>query len=144
MRRVRSSLKNGGFPILVIALVNLFLVLCVCVLLSNHLVPRFGYSVQPQESHFVIGSYDRNNTHIVSVAPGDTPRLYVGAELVRDGYAGFEKHLSSWDAPNPSRVSVVLVLDKAVSAGVAHQLTDMILRHGFTCSYAGVPALDNK
>ena len=54
MRRVRSSLKNGGFPILVIALVNLFLVLCVCVLLSNHLVPRFGYSVQPQESHFVI------------------------------------------------------------------------------------------
>ena len=142
MRRVRSSLKNGGFPILVIALVNLFLVLCVCVLLSNHLVPRFGYSVQPQESHFVIGAYDRDNTHIVSVAPGDTPRLYVGSELVRDGYAGFEKHLSSWDAPNPSRISVILVLDKAVSSGVSMRLTDMILSRGYTCSYAAVPAIE--
>ena len=142
MRRVRSRLKDGGFPIVVIAGVNLFLVLCVCVLLSNHLVPRFGYSVQPQESHFVIGAYDRDNSHIVSVAPGDTPRLYIGSELVRDGYAGFEKHLASWETANPSRVSVILVLDKAVPAGAVHHLTDLILKHGFTCSYAGVPALD--
>ena len=143
MRRVRSSLKNGGFPILVIALVNLFLVLCVCVLLSNHLVPRFGYSVQPQESHFVIGSYNRDYTHIVSVAPGDTPRIYVGAELVRGGYEGFDKFLRDW-APegNPSKVSVILVLDKAVSAGVSQRLTDMILSHGYTCCYAAVPAIE--
>lgn len=144
MRRVRSHLKEGGFPIVVIAGVNLFLVLCVAVLLSNHLVPRFGYSVQPQESHFVIGSYDRNRTHIVSVAPGDVPRLYVGSELVHGGFAGFEKHLVEWgkNEANPGRVSVVLVLDKAVAAGVVHRLSDMVLSHGFTCSYAGVPALE--
>lgn len=141
MRRVRSSLKEGGFPILVVAGVNLFLLLCTCVLLSNHLGPRFGFTVQPQESHFRIGSYDRNNTHIVSVAAGDSPRIYVGADLVRGGFEGFEQQLAAWDCPAPSRVSVILVLDKAVPSGVAHRLTDMILSHGFTCSYAGVPAL---
>ena len=142
MRRVRSTLKEGGFPILVVAAVNLFLLLSICVLLSNHLGPRFGFTVQPQESHFRIGSYDRDNTHIVSVAPGDSPRIYVGADLVRGGYEGFEKQLAGWDCDNPSRVSVILVLDKAVPSGVAHRLTDMILSHGFTCSYAGVPAIE--
>jgi hypothetical protein len=66
----------------------------------------------------------------------------VGADLVRGGYEGFEKQLASWDCDNPSRVSVILVLDKAVPSGVAHRLTDMILSHGFTCSYAGVPAIE--
>lgn len=142
MRRVRSTLKESGFPILVVAAVNLFLVLCVCVLLSNHLVPRFGYTVQPQESRFVIGSYNRDYTHIVSVAPGDTPRIYVGAELVRGGYDGFAGYLDKWKIANPSRVSVILVMDKAVSAGVAQRLTDMILSRGYSCSYAAVPAIE--
>ncbi len=143
MRRVRSTLKEGGFPILVVAAVNLFLVLCVCVLLSNHLGPHYGYTVQPQESHFVIGSYNRDYTHIVSVAPGNAPRIYVGSELVRGGYDGFEKYLNEWNTSgNPSKVSVILVLDKAVSAGVSQRLTDMILSHGYTCSYAAVPAIE--
>jgi hypothetical protein len=142
MRRVRTTLKQGGFPILVVAGVNLFLVLCVCVLLSNHLGPRFGFTVQPQESHFRIGAYDRDNTHIVSVAPGDVPRIYVGSTLLRGGYEGFEEQLRLWDCPTPSRVSVILVMDKAVSSGAAQRLADMVLSHGFTCSFAGVPALE--
>ena len=142
MRRVRSTLKEGGFPILAVAAVNLILIFCVCLLLPNHLGPRYGYGVQPQESHFVIGSYNRDFTHIVSVAPGDTPRLYVESELVRGGYDGFEKCLESWKTPNPSRVSVILVLHKAVSSGIAQRLTDMILSHGYTCSYAAVPAIE--
>ena len=142
MRRVRSTLNEGGFPILVVAAVNLFLVLCVCVLLSNHLGPHYGYTVQPQESHFVIGSYNRDYSHIVSVAPGDSPRIYVGAELVRGGYEGFEKCLDEWGNGNPSRVSVILVLDKAVSSGVSQRLTDMILARGYMCCHAAVPAIE--
>lgn len=142
MRRIRSTLKEGGFPILVVAAMNLFLVLCVSVLLSNHLGPHYGYVVQPQESHFVIGAYNRDYTHIVSVAPGDNPRIYVGSELVRGGYEGFEECLNEWHNEMPSRVTVILVLDKAVSSGVAQRLTDMILSHGYSCSYAGVPAIE--
>lgn len=127
---------------MVMAGINLFLVLCVCVLLTNHLTPRYGVTVQPQNSRFVIGSYDRDNMHIVSVAPGNVPRLYVGSELVNGGYEGFEEFLTSLDVPNPSRVSIVLVIDKAVSAGAVQRLTDMVLAHGFTCSYAGVPTLE--
>jgi hypothetical protein len=142
MRRVRSTLKEGGFPILAVAAVNLILIFCVCLLLPNHLGPRYGYGVQPQESHFVMGAYNRNLTHIVSVAPGDLPRIYVGSQLVPGGYEGFEQQLKSWETANPSRVSVILVLDKAVSAGAAQRLTDMILSHGYTCSYAAVPAIE--
>ncbi len=127
---------------LVVTAVNLFLVLCVCVLLPNHLGPHYGYTVQPQESHFVIGSYNRDFTHIVSVAPGDVPRIYVGSELVRGGYEGFQKRLESWNTGSPSRVTVILVLDKAVSAGVAQHLTDMVLSCGFSCSHAAVPAIE--
>ena len=46
MRRVRSTLNEGGFPILAVAAVNLILILCVCLLLPNHLGPRYGYGVQ--------------------------------------------------------------------------------------------------
>lgn len=127
---------------LVVTAVNLFLVLCVCVLLPNHLGPHYGYTVQPQESHFVIGSYNRDFTHIVSVAPGDVPRIYVGSELVRGGYEGFQKRLESWNTGSPARVTVILVLDKAVSAGVAQHLTDMVLSCGFSCSHAAVPAIE--
>lgn len=142
MRRVRSTLKNGGSPIVVIAVVNLFLVLCIGVLLTNHLTPRYGVAVQPQETHFTIGAYDRDFSHIVSVAPGDVPRIYVGAELVQGGYEGFEAQLKTWDSANPSRTMVILVIDKAVPSGVVQTLTDMILLHGFSCSYSGVPALE--
>ena len=61
---------------------------------------------------------------------------------MRHGYDSFEKQLVSWEGSNPSRVTVILVLDKAVSAGVVHKLTNMILKHGFTCSYAGAPAME--
>jgi hypothetical protein len=105
-------------------------------------MPRFGYTVQPQATQFALASYDRNLTHIVSVAPGESPRIYVGSELVRGGYAGFEKCLESWKVEHPSRISVILVLDKAVPSGVSQRLTNMVLSHGFTCSYAGVPALE--
>lgn len=142
MRRVRSTLKSGGFPIVAIAAVNLFLVLCISVLLTNHLTPRFGVAVQPQETHFTIGNYNRDHTRIVSVAPGIVPRIYVGSELVQGSYAGFEDQLAAWDAANPERIMVVLVIDKAVPTGVIQRLTDMVLSHGFSCSYAGVPALD--
>ncbi len=142
MRRVRSTLNEGGYGILMVAAVNLILVLCVCLLLPKHLGPRYGYGVQMQESHFVVESYNRDFSHIVSVAPGDTPRIYVGSELIRGGYEGFEEQLKSWASATPSRISVILVLDKAVSAGVAQRLTDMILSHGYTCCHAAVPAIE--
>lgn len=144
MRRVRSTLRDGGAPILLIAGVNLFLVLCLCVLLTNHLVPRYGVTVRPAESHFVMDGYDRSLVHIVSVAPGDEPRIYVGSELLPGGISAFRLQLDEWkkQAKNPSEVTVVLVVDEAVSAGAVQQLTDMVLCCGFVCSYSAVPALN--
>ncbi|MBQ2813477.1 MAG: hypothetical protein IJE66_00535 [Akkermansia sp.] len=144
MRKVRSGLTNGGASILVLTGANLFVLLCVCVLLTNHLVPRYGCRVSPAESHFVMGRYDRDTAHIVSVAAGDEPRIYDGSMLVQEGVPGFAALLDDWAAATdiPKRVNVVLVFDKAVSSGTVQKLTDMVLTRGFSCSHAAVPALD--
>lgn len=142
MRRVRSSLQGNGFHIVVIALLNLFLLLCVCVLLHHHRLPRYGANVRPAASHFVMGAYDRSNSHIITVTPGEIPRFFSEEKEIMDGLQGVESILKSWDCTNPSRVTVVLVCDEAVSAGTLQTLADMVLSHGFTCSFAGRPSLD--
>ncbi len=142
MRRVRSSLKGNGFHIVVIALLNLFLLLCICVLLHHHRLPRYGANVRPAETHFVMGSYDRSTSHIITVTPGESPRFYIEENGIANGLEGVEAVLKSWDCAVPARVTVVLVCDEAVSAGTLQILADMVLSHGFTCTFAGRPALD--
>lgn len=127
---------------LVLVGANLFILMCVCVLLTNHLVPRYGCRVNPAESHFVMGEYARDTSHIVSISAGDAPRIYNGSLLVEGGVAGLEALLEKWKRTSPAsrKVHVVLVPDNAVSIGTLQQITDMILSCGFTCSYAAVPA----
>lgn len=139
MRRIRSSLKGTGFAIIAVAGVNLFLLLCLCVLLNTHRLPRYGVSVLPAESHFVIGHFDRSHSHILTMTPGDTPRFFLEEKEVEGGLEGVEALLSGWDSPNPERVVVVLVCDEAVSAGTVQRVADMVLMHGFTCAFAGRP-----
>ena len=142
MRRVRTSLKGNGFHIVVIALLNLFVLLCICVLLHHHRLPRYGANVRSAATHFVMGSYDRSNSHIITVTPGNVPRFFIEEKEVKEGLAGVEKILKSWDCAAPNRVTVVLVCDEAVAVGTMQRLADMVLMHGFTCTYAGCPALD--
>lgn len=141
MRKVRSRLTSGGGSILVLTGANLFILLCVCVLLSNHLVPRYGCRVNPSESFFVMGAYERENSHIVTITAGDSPRIYDGSYLIEGGIAGFGARLEEWkrEVALNTKLHVVLVPDRAVSSGTLQQITDMILSCGFTCSYAAVP-----
>lgn len=142
MRKVRSRLTSDGGSILVLTGANLFILLCVCVLLTNHLVPRYGCRVNPSESHFVMGNYDRAHSRIISVAAGDAPRIYDGSMLVEGGIPGLSARLEEWKREvGGKRLHIVLVPDKAVSTGTLQQITDMILSCGFTCSYAAVPVM---
>lgn len=143
MRKVRSRLKNGGASLMVVSAAALFLALCVCILLTNHVVPRYGLRVRPAESHFVMGAYDRDNTRIVSVAAGKEPRVYLESRLVSGGIQGFKTMLADWAKveKKPAKITVVLVVDRAVPSGVVQELTDAILLHGFNCCYSGVPTM---
>ena len=134
-----DKLPDRGPVIVIVAVLSLLLVLCVLVLLPNHIVPRYGMLARPSESHFVMGAYDRATGHVVSVAPGDTPRVYVESKEIPGGLQGFEECLRQWDCDTPSRVRVLLVVDAAVPAGVMQQLTDMVLSHGFSCGFSGIP-----
>lgn len=142
MRRIRSRLNDNGTSALVVSAVALILALGSCVLLTYHVGPRYGVRVRPESSHFVMGAYDRSQTHIISVAAGDAPRLYVGAELVAGGMDGIDEHLTRWDCENPARVTVVLVADSAVSAGTMQKLADKVLCHGFNCCLGAVPSVE--
>ncbi|MGN0837170.1 MAG: hypothetical protein ACI4OS_06970 [Akkermansia sp.] len=142
MRRIRSRLQDSGLAILVVATVSLLLAICVCVLLPRHMTPRYGVQVRPEGSRFVMGAYDRTNTHIISVAAGDEYRFYEGAELIPGGLRGFEERMEQWQTGNPAQTTVVLVADKAAPSGVVQQLIDRVLARGFNCNYAAVPAWD--
>ena len=142
MRRVRSNLKGSGFAIIILAGVNLFVLLCMCVLLNSYRPPRYGINIRPATSHFVIGSYDRSTSHIITVTPGETPRFFLEDREVTDGLQGIDAALDEWVCPTPSRVTVIIACDEAVSVGCIQQLADKVMMRGYTCAFFGRPALN--
>ena len=139
MKRVRSSLGGGGHTILVVAGVNLFLLICMCVLLGNHMLPRYGVNVRPAASHFVMSAYDRSQTHLITVTAGMPCHYYLEGDIIPNGLDGVEAKLCEWDCASPSRVVIILVADDAVPCGDMQRLADRILLHGFTCMQAARP-----
>lgn len=142
MRRIRSELHDMGGTALALCGISLLLVLCCCVLVSHHTAPRYGVRVRPAASHFTMGGYDRSQTHILSVSAGEEPRLYDGSERIAGDMQGVEPLLTQWAGETPSRVTVVLVADSAVTAGTLQQLTDMVLSHGMNCHLGAVPSIE--
>lgn len=142
MRRVRSNLKSSGFSIIILAGVNLFVLLCMCLLLTSYRAPRHGFNIHPATSHFVMGAYDRSQSHIVTITPGNPPRFYVEDHEVAQGLDGMDETLDAWANPTPSSVTVIIVCDEAVAVGDVQQLTDKVLSRGYTCAFFGRPAPD--
>lgn len=142
MRRIRSNLKGSGFAIIILAGVNLFVLLCMCILLNSYRAPRYGINVRPAASHFVIGSYDRSFSHIITITPGETPRFFLEDREIANGLEGMDEVLDTWKCDTPSRVTVIIVCDEAVSVGSVQQLADKVLSHGYTCAFFGRPALN--
>ena len=144
MRRVRSNLNDSGFAIVILAGANLFVLLCLCVLLTSYRSPRFGVSIRPAASHFSIERFDRSLSHIITITPGETSRYYAGDEEIPDGLLGVKHLLEKWkEAPvRPDSITVIIACDEAVSVGTVQKLADMIMQQGFTCAFYGCPATD--
>ena len=142
MRRVRSNLKGSGFAIIILAGVNLFVLLCMCLLLTSYRAPRHGLNVRPAVSHFVIGAYDRSQSHIITITPGEPPRLYLEDHEIANGMEGVDAELDSWNTATPANVTIIIVCDEAVSVGAVQERADKVLSPGFTCAFFGRPAQD--
>lgn len=142
MHKTRSRLTSGGFPIVGIAVVNLFVLICMVMLLGAHRNPTFGMQISPAESHFVMGTYDRSLSHVITVTPGEPPRFFLEENELPGGIDGLEPLLKEWDCSTPARVTVILVCDRAVPAGVLQTMADRILQHGFNCTVSGIPPKD--
>lgn len=141
MRRARSQLKTGGFAIIILAGVNLFVLLCMCVLLTGYRAPVFGLNVHPADTRFIIGAYDRDNTHIITVTPGDTPRYFLRNREIPNGAEGLDAELAAWKTNSTTPVTVIIVCDEAASAGALQQVADKVLAHGHHCVIYGRPDL---
>lgn len=142
MRRVRSTLGSPGYPIVIAAGANIFLLFCFLVWAPVHKLPRFGVNVYPPESHFVMDSYNRDNLHIITVTAGESPRIYAEGALLPHGFDSLGEKLDAWAAQAPSRKNAVTILiecDAAVSAGTQQRIIDMVLQRQFTCSLVGRP-----
>ncbi len=139
MKRIQSKLGGGGFSILVVAGINLFLLICMCVLLGNYMLPRYGVNVRPAASHFVMSAYDRSQSHLITISAGMPCNYYLEGNIIRNGLDGVEEQLRQWDCASPSRVVVLLVADEVVPSGDVQKLADRILLHGFTCMMAARP-----
>ncbi len=144
MKSIRSAkLGSGGATILAVAGINLFFLLCMCVLLGTHLLPRYGVNVRPAASHFVMSAYDRDQTHLITIAAGMPPSYYLEGNIIPGGLTGVEAQLREWKCASPARVVVLVVADDAVPSGDVQRLTDCILQHGFTCMMAARPDVNS-
>ncbi len=142
MQRVRSTLPDLGFPLVLIAWANMLLLLCICVLLNNHTLPQFGYDIHSAESHFSITTIDRTHTHIITISAGDKPRFFLNMEELPDSWEEIDASLKELSPEEASRTHIVIVQDEAVSAGTTQRLVDLILMNGYRCSLAARPYLD--
>lgn len=142
MRRVRSNLKGSGFAIIILAGVNLFVLLCMCLLLTSYRAPRHGFNLKPTASHFEISAYDRSQSHIITILPGNPPRYYMEDHEIEHGIEGVDAELDAWKSATPAGVTVIIACDEAVSVGAVQQLADKVLSHGYTCAFFGRPVPD--
>lgn len=140
MRRVRSKLPDSAISVVVLAGINLLLLLCACVLLNTHRLPRYGMSVCPAESHFVMPRYDRSYTRVITITPGEQPRLFLEGNEIKDGVEGLDELLAAWDDGHPGRVSVILMCDAAVPVGIVQRVADKVMLRGFNFSLSARPA----
>ena len=88
--------------------------------------------------------YNRNNFHIITVTPGEHPRIYVEGVILQGGLEALPAKLDEWAAATPGRkqnTTVIIEGDPAVSYGTICKLVDMILQRQFTLSLQGRPAV---
>lgn len=146
MRRLRYGFNTPGFPVVIAAVVNLFLLICFMVWLPVHRLPRYGMSFYLPDAHYRMAPFTRDNLHIVTITAGEAPRAYAAGVEVPGGLTGLQARLDEWaalrDTSQKKDVTVMLEFDPAVSAGEQQRIIDMVLTRGFRCSLIGRPALN--
>ena len=139
MQRVSSQLKETGYPIIAAAALSLILLLAVLGIMRAHAQPKFGADILPAESNYLMGQYDRSNTYLITIAPGDEPRFYMQSQEVENGLEGISAKLDEWEGDSPARVKVIIMQDESIPIGVTQKLINIVLKRGFTCSLAARP-----
>lgn len=139
MKRTHLTLSDGGWPIVVMAVVNMLLVLCIIFMLRNHISPYFGMNVKMASSSFVMGSLNRDDTRVLTIAAGDSPRFYFGAKYVAKHWDGLESELKAFAQESHNQITIVIVADESVTVGTLQRTVDLILALGYNCTVAARP-----
>lgn len=139
MKQNRLTLGDGGWPIIVIATINLMLLLCIIFVLNNHASPHFGMNVRMASSSFVMSNLNRQETQVLTIAAGDTPRFYLGSQAITGSWEGLNTKLEQLREEQPDQTNIVIVADESVTVGNLQRMMDAILSMGFNCTIAARP-----
>lgn len=142
LSRIETRLDSSATPLLTLVFINLLIIITVCTLLSSHIIPTYGINVRTVATHFVMGSMDRDLSHTITVSAGDQARFFISGKEITKGWAGIDEILDSWQCETPSRVTVIIYQDEAVSVGTMQRLVNRILLQGYTCTVAARPIIE--
>ncbi len=130
---------DGGWPLIVLAVINMMLILCIIFVLKNHQSPHFGMKVRMAASSFVMGNMNRHEAQILTIAAGDTPRFFLGSQSITGSWTGLIKELHDLREEYPERINIIIVADECVTMGTIQRIMDEVLSMGFNCSVAARP-----
>lgn len=145
MRRVRTTLTSPGYPILIAAGFNVFLLFCFLIWAPVHSLPRYGMTFHLWESHHEMESYQRDNLHFLTITAGENPRVYVDGVQMEGGLNELPTHLENWKKDTAKKkLTILLECDPAVTSGMQNQICDLVMRYGFECSVIGRPTVADE
>ena len=145
MRRVRTTLNSPGYPILIAAGFNVFLLICFLVWAPVHSLPRYGMSFYLWESHHEMESYQRDNLHFLTITAGENPRVYVDGVQMEGGLSDLPARLKEWQETSAKKKKTILLeCDPAGTSGVQNQICDLVMTYGFECSIVGRPSVADE
>lgn len=139
MKRTHLTLSDGGWPLIVMAMVNMLLVLCIIFTLRYHITPHFGMNVRMASSSFVMGTLNKDDTRVLTITAGDSPCFYFATQAIPNAWDGLEQELKQLNAQSSHQYNIVIVADEAVTIGTLQRAMDLILTQGHNCTIAARP-----
>lgn len=127
--KLESTLPDRTGPLYVAPVLNVLLLLLIFFLLGSGFVLRSGVSVQLPVLQSSLPPVSRS--HLVTLVPGETPRLYLNESPVT-----LEELPERLGKPDERIRQVIVLADQSTPFGLVSRVTNVALRAGFQIVYA--------
>ena len=127
--KLESTLPARTGPLYVAPTLDVLLLLLIFFLLGSGFVLRSGVAVQLPVLQSTLPPVSRS--HLLTLSPGDTPRLYLNESPVT-----LEELPDRLGKPDERIRQVIVLADRSTPFGLVSQVTNVALRAGFQIVHA--------